>query len=148
MTGSDFLDLRTLSPDDYEGIIEVWQRAGLRHSPLGRESRAEVERQMHLDPEMWLGCHIEGKLAGVIVGSYDSRKGWLNRLAVVPEHREKGCARALVNEMENRLRARGLKIFAALIEDGHDASLALFKKAGYEVYEGITYVRKRDTPDV
>lgn len=148
MTGSDLLELSTLSPGDYDAIIEIWQKANLRHSPQGRESRAEVERQMLLDPEMWLGCYIEGKLVGVIVGSYDSRKGWLNRLAVTPEHREKGCARALVDEMEKRLRARGLKIFAALIEYGHDASLALFKKAGYEVYEGITYVRKRDEPDI
>jgi GNAT superfamily N-acetyltransferase len=84
----------------------------------------------------------------VVIGSYDSRKGWLNRLAVVPEHQGKGCAKALVEEMEKRLRSRGLGIFAVLIEEGHDASLALFKNTGYEVHEKISYLRKRDSPDI
>jgi ribosomal protein S18 acetylase RimI-like enzyme len=103
---------------------------------------------MALDPEMWLGCFIGGKLVGVLIGTHESRKGWLNRLAVVPEHQGKGCAKALVREMEFRLRARGLGIFAVLVEEGHDASLALFKSAGYEEYEGIHYLRKRDNPDI
>jgi ribosomal protein S18 acetylase RimI-like enzyme len=141
------LELRTLSPGDYDGIIEVWNCAGLPFKPLGRDSPAEIERQMALDPEMWLGCFIEGKLVGAVIGSYDSRKGWLNRLAVVPECQGKGCAKALVEEMEKRLRARGFAIFAVLIEDGHDASMALFKKAGYEVLD-ISYLRKRDNPDI
>jgi len=148
LTGSDILDLRTLSPADYEAIIEVWDRAGLPFKPLGRDSREDIERQMALDPEMWLGCFVDGKLVGAVIGSYDSRKGWLNRLAVVPECQGKGCAKALVEEMEKRLRARGLGIFAVLIENGHDPSRALFKKAGYEVCEEISYLRKRDNPDI
>jgi GNAT superfamily N-acetyltransferase len=92
LTGCDILELSTLSPRDYYAIIEVWNAAGLPFKPLGRDSQAEVVRQMALDPEMWLGCFIEGKLVGVVIGSYDSRKGWLNRLAVVPEHQGKGCA--------------------------------------------------------
>ena len=147
-TGSEILDLRTLSPGVYDAIIKVWDRAGLPFKPLGRDSRAEVERQMALDPDMWLGCFVGGELVGVVIGSYDSRKGWFNRLAVVPEYQDKGYATALVEEMEKRLRARGLGIFAVLIEEGHDASLALFKKAGYEVYENISYLRKRDNPDI
>jgi ribosomal protein S18 acetylase RimI-like enzyme len=142
------MELRTLRPEDYDVIVSVWDRAGLPYRPRGRDSRAEIARQMALDPEMWLGCFEEGALAGVIIGTYESRKGWLNRLAVVPEHQGRGCARALVNEMEARLRKRGLAIFAVLVEEGHDASLALFKNAGYEVHEGIHYLRKRDNPDI
>ncbi|MDD4307848.1 MAG: GNAT family N-acetyltransferase [Thermoplasmata archaeon] len=142
------MELRTLSSADYDAIVGVWDRAGLPYRPKGRDSRPEIERQMAIDPEMWLGCFMDGKLAGVVLGTHESRKGWLNRLAVVPEHQGKGCGRALVNEMEKRLRARGLGIFAVLIEDGHDASMALFKKAGYEVHENITYLRKRDNQDI
>lgn len=142
------MELRTLSPADYDAIVGVWDRAGLPYRPKGRDSRADIERQMAIDPEMWLGCFVDGKLAGVVLGTHESRKGWLNRLAVVPEHQGKGCGKALVNEMEKRLRARGLGIFAVLIEDGHDASMALFKSEGYEVHENITYLRKRDNEDI
>jgi ribosomal protein S18 acetylase RimI-like enzyme len=148
LTGSDILDLRTLSPNDYNAITEVWEKAGLPFKPFGRDSREDVQRQMAVDPEMWLGCFEDDKLVGVVIGTYETRKGWLNRLAVIPEFQGKGCAKALVEEMERLLRARGLRIFAVLIEDGHDASLALFRKAGYEVHEKISYLRKRDSPEI
>jgi ribosomal protein S18 acetylase RimI-like enzyme len=148
LTGSDILDLRTLSPNDYNAITEVWEKAGLPFKPFGRDSREDVQKQMAVDPEMWLGCFEDDKLVGVVIGTYETRKGWLNRLAVIPEFQGKGCAKALVEEMERRLRARGLRIFAVLIEDGHDASLALFRKAGYEVHEKISYLRKRDSPEI
>ncbi len=103
---------------------------------------------MALDPDMWLGCFEADLLVGVVIGTYESRKGWLNRLAVLPEHQGKGFGGALVLEMERRLRAKGLAIFAVLIEDGHDASMRLFKEAGYEEHGGIRYLRKRDYPEV
>ena len=148
MIGSDILKLKTLSPGDYEVIVRVWEKAGLSYRPLGRDSEAEITRQMALDPEMWLGCFIDGELIGFIMGSYDSRKGWLNRLAVIPEHRRKGVAQALVAEMEKRLRARGFRIIAALIEEGHEASTGLFIGNGYEIYENIKYLRKLDNSDI
>lgn len=142
------MELRTLTPEQYDDIVGVWERAGLPYRPKGRDSRSAIERQMALDPDMWLGCFYEDELVGVLLGTYESRKGWLNRLAVLPEHRGKGFGKAMVLEMERRLRAKGLGIFAALIEDDHEASMKLFKDAGYEEHEGIHYLRKRDYPEV
>ncbi|MBA3046387.1 MAG: GNAT family N-acetyltransferase [Candidatus Thermoplasmatota archaeon] len=142
------MDLKTLSPDDYDAIISVWETAGLGYRPKGRDSCAEITRQMALDPDMWLGSFVGEELVGIIIGSYDSRKAWLNRLAVIPQHQGKGIARALVNEMEGRLRARGFHIITVLIEGGHEASFALFTGNGYEVFENIRYLRKLDDPDV
>ena len=101
-----------------------------------------------LVPEMFLGAFLDDQMVGMIMGSYDSRKGWLNRLAVVPEHQGKRIARNLVEEMEKRLKARGFRIIATLIEEGHDASMFLFKAAGYIVHDDITYLTKREDSDV
>ena len=146
--GYDTLKLGTLSPRHYDEIIRVWDLAGLPYRPKGRESRAEMERQMALDPEMWLGCFIDGELAGVVIGSYDSRKGWLNRLAVVPQHRKKGVANALVREMERLLRARGFRIIGVLVNNDNEASLSLFRESGYETLEHIVYLRKLYDPEI
>ncbi len=142
------MELRTLAPKDYDAIIDIWNRAGLPFKPIGRDSLEEIIRQIELDPEMFLGAFEDSQMIGMIMGSYDSRKGWLNRLAVVPEHQGKGIARVLVEEMEKRLKAKGFRIIATLIEDGHEASMALFKKAGYVVHDDITYLTKREDSDV
>lgn len=142
------MELKTLGPEDYDQIIDVWKRAGLLFKPIGRDSPEEIKRQIELDPEMFLGAFARDEIIGTIMGSYDSRKGWLNRLAVVPEHQGKGIAKKLVEEMETRLKSRGFKIIATMIEDGHDASMFLFKAAGYIVHDDITYLTKRENSDI
>ncbi|MBU4189834.1 MAG: GNAT family N-acetyltransferase [Candidatus Thermoplasmatota archaeon] len=46
-------------------------------------------------------------LIGVVVGSDDGRKGWINRLAVDLKHRKKGVARVLINAVEDALKKIG-----------------------------------------
>ena len=142
------MQLKTLAPEDYDQIINVWNKAGLSFRPIGRDSPEEIKRQIELDAEMFLGAFAGHEMIGIIMGSYDSRKSWLNRLAVVPEHRGEDIARKLVEEMEKRLKSRGFKIIATMIENGHNTSMELFKNAGYIVHDDITYLTKRENSDI
>ena len=140
--------IRTLSIQEYEKIIGVWKRADLSFRPSGRDSRENIVKQMALDQEMFLGCFVGNELAGVVIGSYDSRKGWINRLAVVPEHRRKGIAKALVRKIEETLKARGFRIIGVLIEHDSEESMKLFSKAGYVKHDDIYYYTKREDKEV
>ena len=81
------------------------------------------------------------------------RKGWINRLAVDPDHRGRGHAGRLVAAAEEVLREQGMHVIAVLIESDNAASLALFQKAGYVdprcagSDSGIHYLTKRDSDD-
>jgi ribosomal protein S18 acetylase RimI-like enzyme len=128
-------------------MIALWQRAGL-HSlrPQGRDGRAAMARQLESGVQTILGLELEGRLIGVVVATHDSRKGWINRLAVDPAHRRQGHARRLIEAAERVLRAQGMRVIAALIESDNPASLALFREAGYvEVDPEMHYVTKRDS---
>jgi len=140
--------LRLLGLDDYPRWMEVWQRAGL-HSvrPQGRDSREAFARQMAAGTHTVIGLEVDGTLAGVVLATHDGRKGWINRLAVLPEHQHRGYAARLVAEAERVLRELGITVIAALIEPGNDASLALFGKLGYREATGMHYVSKRDSGD-
>ena len=140
--------VRALTLDDYERWMSVWQRAGL-HSirPQGRDSREAFARQLASGTHTMLGLEVGQDLAGVVLATHDGRKGWINRLAVVPDHRGQGFAARLIAEAEQVLRRQGMTVIAALIEPHNDASLALFRKLGYaEPPEGMHYVSKRDEP--
>ena len=128
--------LRRLAIDDHAAILALWQRAGL-HSirPEGRDSRTEFEKQ------------LAGGQIGVVLASNDTRKGWINRLAIDPDYRRKGYGEQLVRAAEDALHAAGLHLIAAFIEEGNAASLTLFEKLGYAVHQNIYYVSKRDSID-
>ena len=142
--------IRQLGLDDYPHLLALWQRAGL-HSlrPQGRDSRDSLARQLASGVQTVLGLEVDGRLVGAVVLTYDSRKGWINRLAVDPDYRRRGCALLLIEAAEETLREQGMRVIAALVEDDNVASLALFRKMGYvESDPGILYLTKRDGDDV
>lgn len=142
------MDIRELTADDYDAIVTLWRESGLSHRPLGRDSRSELRRQMRLIPDLFLGAFEGSELVGVVIGTDDNRKGWVNRLAVRPDRRRKGIGTALMLELEMRLKKRGNRIIGALIETPNRVSESFFEKMGYEPSESILYVSKRESEEV
>ena len=136
--------LRRLTSDDHAAILALWQRAGL-HSirPEGRDSRSEFEKQF-AGGQIAIGLEEAGQLIGVVIATHDTRKGWINRLAIDPQYQRKGYGEQLVHAAEEVLHAAGMHLLAAFIEEGNTASLALFEKLGYLAHPKIVYVSKRD----
>ncbi len=142
--------VRKLGLDDYDELLALWQRAGL-HSlkPQGRDSHASLARQLASGVQTILGLEVDGQLVGAVVVTHDSRKGWINRLAVDPDHRRRGYGARLVAAAEKVLREQGIHVIAALVESDNPTSLALFRKTGYvEIDAGIHYLTKRNSNDV
>jgi ribosomal protein S18 acetylase RimI-like enzyme len=145
---SDIASVRALAISDYERWMSVWQRSGLHSVRLhGRDSRDAFARQLATRGRTMLGLELNGELVGVVLATHDGRKGWINRLAVLPEYRRRGFARRLLDEAERLLRDHGITVIAALIEPGNDGSLAFFRRSGYVDLQGIHYVSKRDRDD-
>lgn len=137
--------LRRLTAADYNALIALWQRAGLTSvRPGGRDSREAFAGQLERG-QIVLGLEEAGGLIGCVVATHDTRKGWINRLTIDPQHRRKGFGAELIRAAEDELREEGMTIIAALIEDWNDASLALFEKMGYSLDREVLYVSKRDS---
>ena len=94
--------LRRLTIDDHAAILTLWQRASL-HSirPEGRDSRSEFEKQL-AQGQIIIGLEEDGRLIGVVVATNDTRKGWINRLAIDPAERRKGYGMQLVHAARPR----------------------------------------------
>jgi len=142
------MEIRRLTINDYEEVVRLWSRAKLPFKPKGRDSKEAIAAQMKANPDFFLGVFEENSLVGTVIISCDTRKGWINRLAIDPDYRRRGVAKALIAESERTLRKHGIRIFCALIEDYNTVSKKLFKECGYIEHHDIMYFSKRDSDEV
>jgi len=91
--------IREFAWSDYGAVVAVWSATGRDVVP-----RAELEAKLTRDPELFLVAESASMVAGVVMGTYDGRRGWIFRLAVRPSHRRAGIATRLVAELESRFR--------------------------------------------
>jgi ribosomal protein S18 acetylase RimI-like enzyme len=139
--------IRPMKATDYTAACAVWTAAGLPVKASGRDTPANIARQLEQYPDTYLVAEIDTRIVGVVLGTHDGRKGWINRLAVHPDAQGHGIGRALVNACDAALRAHSITIVAALIEGENPASAAVFAATGFEELTPIRYFRKPDRPD-
>lgn len=148
MNTADSLEVVQLDASHYDEILDLWQRAGLHIRPSGRDSREAFERQLASGVQTPIGLRDGDRLVAVALATHDSRKGWINRLAVDPAYRRRGLGLRLVRLCEEHFQRLGIEIWTALIEAWNTPSLALFRKAGYALHDDIVYASRRARPSV
>ena len=139
--------IRCAREDDYEPIKSMWTITGLQARIRGRESRKAFLHQLKQFPDLYLVAVDGERIIGMVFGSHDHRKGWINRLAVLPEYRRRGVAAALVTTCDEAIRVQGIEIVAALVETPNTESARLFEKLGYRADVPVRYYRKLSHPD-
>jgi len=144
------IKLRPLRIEDYGNMVESWNKAGLPIKVKGRESRESIRKELEVAGASFIGAFDrskEEKPVGLVIANYDGRRGWINRIAVLPEYRREGVGSALIREAEESLKKKGAKVIAALIDRSNEPSRKLFEKLGYSMNDEIVYYAKRESPD-
>ena len=110
-------------PADYQQVYQLWEsmEKGVR---VGRsDTRAEIEKKIARDPDLFLIAEIDENIVGSVIGGFDGRRGLIYHLAVAKAFRERGIGSQLLNEVEARLRAKGcLKSYLMVTPDNEEAA--------------------------
>ena len=140
--------IRILKPSEFNSLIDLWINASLPIKPEGRDSEDSIKRQLQLSNNRFFVAEIKEELVGVIIASHNGRKGWINRLAVLPKFKGKGIATSLMKKSEEFFLSNKIKIFACLIEDWNDQSMEFFIKKEYIEHKDIIYYTKKVNPKI
>jgi len=136
--------IRRLQEADLAQMVAVWRGSGLSYRPKGRDRISSLRSQRVAAPDLFLGAFTGSELVGTVMASDDGRRGWINRLAVLPGARRTGIAKALISAAEDALRKRGRRLFCVHVETDNAPSMRLLEKTGYTRETKIAYYAKRE----
>ncbi|HLE96199.1 MAG TPA: GNAT family N-acetyltransferase [Candidatus Thermoplasmatota archaeon] len=122
--------IRAAGPGDLSTLLAL-ERACF---PPGRAYHVTEYRDALARPDaVNLGVVLDGAVrafAGAVIEE-GGRVGHLFTIHVHPDERRRGHARALLAALEDRLRARDVRVARLEVATSNDAALALYRAAGY-----------------
>jgi ribosomal protein S18 acetylase RimI-like enzyme len=127
--------IREFQMEDYQDVVALWQVCGLQLSKS--DSRESIEKILRRDPDLFLVVEDGKSIVGAVMGRYDGRRGWIQHLAVSPDYQSQGFGRQLLQEVENRLSARGCEKVNLLVTLDNASVRKFYRQVGYSGYELI-----------
>ena len=132
--------VRPFTEDDTERVIQLWNDCGLTRP--WNDPRKDIERKRSVQREWFLvGTQAETVIASIMIG-YDGHRGWINYLAVAPDQRRHGHARALMREAERLLAAAGCPKINLQIRTTNAAVIEFYKHIGYAQDDAVSFGRR------
>jgi tRNA (guanine37-N1)-methyltransferase len=123
--------IRTGRTEDIEGVLMLWKAAGPGIEIGPADTRAELERKLTRDPDLFLVAASGKRIAGAVIGGWDGRSGHVYHLAVEPGRRGTGIGSALMRELEVRLHLKGCRRMNLLVGEGGIGAVTFFEHLGW-----------------
>jgi ribosomal protein S18 acetylase RimI-like enzyme len=123
--------LRACTSADVDAVLVLWQLAGSGGTIA--DTPGALRRRLERDADLFVLACDGDAVVGTLIGGWDGWRGSLYRLAVRPDCRRRGIARALVREVEARLLARCCERVTALVLRTEAGAGAFWAAVGYPV---------------
>jgi ribosomal protein S18 acetylase RimI-like enzyme len=130
------MQIRPYQPTDESAVISLWSRCDLVrpwNDPL-----KDIRRKLDAQPELFLVGLVEEQLVATVMAGYEGHRGWINYLAVSPEHRRKGYGRQMMLESENLLRSRQCPKINLQVRSRNRTVIEFYQRIGYSVDEVVS----------
>ena len=129
-------DIRRYSPQDESAVITLWQKCNLTR-PWNNPER-DIERKLKVKPELFLVGAIDNRVIATVMGGYEGHRGWVNYLAVDPEHQRNGIGRRMMAAIEGKLLAMGCPKINLQVRTGNQSALSFYERIGYKTDDVVS----------
>lgn len=138
------MEIRPFEPRDEESVVQLWIDCGLVVPWNNPES--DIQRKLKVQPELFLVACSSSQIVATVMAGYDGHRGWINYLAVHPNHQRTGIGRRMMDEAEIRLRAAGCPKINLQVRSTNANVIEFYKRIGYRL-DDVVSLGKRLEPD-
>jgi ribosomal protein S18 acetylase RimI-like enzyme len=138
------MHIRPYQASDEAAVVALWQACDLTRP--WNDPHKDIARKLQVHPELFLVGEVQGHLMASAMFGYEGHRGWVNYLAVSPGHQKQGHAKALMQQGEALLLARGCPKINLQVRASNAAVLAFYQSLGYQV-DQVVSMGKRLIPD-
>jgi ribosomal protein S18 acetylase RimI-like enzyme len=138
------MNIKPYHPDNQQAVINLWQACNL--VVAWNDPIKDIQRKMLVDPDLFLIGELSEDIVATVMGGYEGHRGWINYLAVSPEHQRKGYARAMMQQVEALILQKGSPKINLQVRSNNIDVIQFYQAIGYDI-ENAVGLGKRLIPD-
>ena len=139
------IKIRPFDIEDQAAVIELWRACALVvpwNDPV-----KDIARKLKVGADLFLIGESRGEIVATVMGGYEGHRGWINYLAVSPQHQRKGYGKEIMEFVEQRIQLKGCPKINLQIRGANTQATAFYQAIGYDIENAIG-LGKRLEPDI
>ncbi|PTY38801.1 GNAT family acetyltransferase [Saccharospirillum sp. MSK14-1] len=130
------MQIRPFQEADRAAVIQLWQDCGL--TVPWNDPNKDIDRKCQVGADLFLVGETNGKLIASVMGGYEGHRGWVNYLAVDPNHQGQGHAKQLMHTLEQKLITLGCPKINLQVRSTNTRVMAFYDALGYQVDAAVS----------
>lgn len=120
------MNIRTITTDDYANLIPFWKE---HYFVTDMDSKDRFQLFLEKNPDVSVLMEDNGVIVGTALGSFDGRRGYIQKVVTAKNARKKGVGKQLVAEVIRRLKALGTLYIPISVEE---KNVDFYKECGFK----------------
>ncbi len=130
------VQIRPMTIEDYEEIFAMWQITTKRALSKA-DDKAEIERYLKRNAGLSQVAVCDNKIVGTVLAGHDGRRGFIHHMAVMPDYRRKGIAKAMAEKALEKLAEEGIEKTHIFTYCDNKAGQSFWSSLGFDKREDI-----------
>jgi ribosomal protein S18 acetylase RimI-like enzyme len=139
------MNIRPYVAADEKAVLDLWHRCNLVRP--WNDPRKDIRRKLRVRPDLFLVGDIDGLVVATVMAGYEGHRGWINYLAVSPDHRRRGLGRTMMREVERRLLHEGCAKINLQVRSANTGAVEFYKRVGFMVDDVISLGRRLESDE-
>lgn len=139
------LEIRPYDPVDEEAVVRLWKTCGL--VVPWNDPKKDILRKLGVQADLFLVGFVDGRIVATAMAGYDGHRGWVNYLAVHPDHQRSGLGRRIMDEVEARFRTAGCPKINVQVRTSNNGVIDFYRAIGFRDDDVVSLGKRLEHDD-